>query len=164
LEEAQRSAVAVCALHSSAVGAACLAPLAFSPGEPQEPLLATRRQTRRVRSGASRTRSIARRSLLVPQSRRTPESAAHRRCSASRTILSIADASCHAAPISGIARSPGIYSPSFLRQHFPKAAAKPSAMDRPACSRDSRRSNCQLFRSWWKLPAGSPRAADTRGR
>src|SRR5438067_9354830 len=44
----------------------------------------------------------------------------------------------------------------FSPAAFPKAAAKPSATDRPAYCRDSRRSNCQLFRSWWKLPAWKP--------
>src|SRR5262249_49886247 len=53
-------------------GPPCLAPSAFSSVEPQESLLATCRQTRRVRSGASGTRPTARRSLLAPQSRRTP--------------------------------------------------------------------------------------------
>src|SRR5436190_5268362 len=46
--------------------------------------------------------------------------------------------------------------PVFSPAAFPKAAAKPSATDRPAYCRDSRRSNCQLFRSWWKLPALKP--------
>src|SRR4051812_7566111 len=51
--------------------------------------------------------------------------------------------------------------PVFSPAAFPKAAAKPSATDRPACCRDSRRSNYQLFRSWWKLPALKPARGKT---
>jgi hypothetical protein len=72
-EEGQLSAaVAVCALNPSAVDAACLAPSAFSPAEPQGSRLTTRRQARRVHSGASRTRPIAKRFVLAHQWQRTP--------------------------------------------------------------------------------------------
>jgi hypothetical protein len=63
----------VCRCSWRAVEAACLAPSVVSPAEPQGSRLASRRRRRRVRLGASRTRPIARRPLLTPQSQRTPQ-------------------------------------------------------------------------------------------
>ena len=74
LEEAQRSAaVAVCVLICPASLTSCLPPSSQAfPVEPQGSRLANRRQTRHVRSGASRTRPIVEWCLLAHQSQRTP--------------------------------------------------------------------------------------------